>query len=439
MKRACATDRLLAASARAGNVLMFPLGGIMRRIIIGLVAAAVAAPATHAEQGSRPTRIVIGATVPMTGSESKAGNMYKDGIQLAFEQLSAAGGLEVGGKRVPVELRLLDDESKGENATKLVEKLVQDGADFLISTYSTALVEPQSAVAERLRVPYVAGAASATPLYERGFKYLFGLQSPVDELANALLRYIDDGQRAGKLPNPMRLAVAWENTAHGKDFRSGVHEFATKTPNRRSSYQIVLDESFELNTKDFKPLLSRVQNAKAHALLADAHLPDYIAMHKQYLASGMCLKVVTYGARGSEKDAVAALPPHGTDYVLSAVWWNAQLGAKGLNKDFVEAFKAKYKRAPEWYPAMGYEASRALFTAIEKAGSSDRERVREALANLKMESIVPGGYLMFPKEYGYQARYLFLVQQNQPDGTSPIVYPRIAATNEGSPANPNCN
>ena len=65
--------------------------------------------------------------------------------------------------------------------------------------------------------------------------------------------------------------------------------------------------------------------------------------------------------------------------------------------------------------------------------------VREALANLKMESIVPGGYLTFPKEYGYQARYLFLVQQNQPDGTSPIVYPKIAATSEGSPANPNCN
>jgi len=207
----------------------------MRRIVFGLVAAALGAPATHAEQSSRPAKIVIGATVPMTGSDSKAGNMYKDGIQLAFEQLSAAGGLQVGGKRVPVELRLLDDESKGENATKLVEKLVQEGADLLISTYSTALVEPQSAVAERLRVPYVAGGASATPLYERGFKYLFGLQSPVDELANALLRFIDDGQRAGKLPNPMRLALVWENTSHGKDFRSGVHEFATKTPSRRSS------------------------------------------------------------------------------------------------------------------------------------------------------------------------------------------------------------
>jgi branched-chain amino acid transport system substrate-binding protein len=410
----------------------------MHRIVCGLLAVAFAATASRAEQGQRPAKIVIGATVPMTGSDSKAGNMYKDGIQLAFDRLSIAGGLEMGGRRVPVELRLLDDESKGENASRLAEKLVQEGADFLISTYSTALVEPQSAVAERLRVPYVAGAASATPLYQRGFKYLFGLQSPVDELANALLRYIDEGQKSRKLPTPMRLALAWENTSHGKDFRSGVHDFVNRIASRRFAYQIVLDESFELNTKDFKPLLARVQAAQADALLADAHLPDYITMQKQYLDSGMCLKVITYGARGSEKEAVAALPPHGTDYVLSAVWWNAQLGAKGLNKDFVDSFKAKYRRAPEWYPAMGYEAARALFTAIEKAGTSNREQVREALANLKMESIVPGGYLSFPKDYGYQAHYLFVVQQNQPDGTSPIVYPKIAATSEGTPANPNC-
>ena len=65
--------------------------------------------------------------------------------------------------------------------------------------------------------------------------------------------------------------------------------------------------------------------------------------------------------------------------------------------------------------------------------------MREALAALKMESIVPGGYLTFPQEYGQQAHYLFVVQQNQPDGTSPIVYPKIAAVQDGIPADPRCS
>ena len=374
----------------------------------------------------------------MTGSESKAGNMYKDGIQLAFDQLSAAGGLQIGGQRVPVELRLLDDESKGENATKLVEKLVQEGADFLISTYSTALVEPQSAVAERLRVPYLAGAASATPLYERGFKYLFGLQSPVDELANALLRYIDDAQRAGKLPSPMRLALVWENTSHGKDYRAAILDYTGNTAVRRHDFQVVLDESFELKTKDFTPLLSRIKAAGADVLLVDAHLEEYLAMQKQYLAMGMCHQVLSYGARGPEKEARETLPHGGTDYVLSAVWWNAQLTSNPLSKAFVEAFRAKHGRMPEWYEALAYEAARALFQAIQRAGSTDRDAVRDALAALKIESILPGGYLAFPEQYGHQARYLFVVQQNMPEGGAPIVYPRIAANQEGVVPNPRC-
>jgi branched-chain amino acid transport system substrate-binding protein len=80
---------------------------------------------------------------------------------------------------------------------------------------------------------------------------------------------------------------------------------------------------------------------------------------------------------------------------------------------------------------MAYEAARALFAAIEAAGSTDREKVREALAALRLDSIVPGGSLTFPAAYGQQAHYLYLVQQNRPDGTTPIVYPKIAATAEG--------
>jgi branched-chain amino acid transport system substrate-binding protein len=89
--------------------------------------------------------------------------------------------------------------------------------------------------------------------------------------------------------------------------------------------------------------------------------------------------------------------------VVSAVWWDPQVGTNGLAKSFVEAFKAGYGRVPEWYEALAYESARALFAAVEKAGSLDRERVRDSLAALKMESILPGGYLAFPEEYGYQA------------------------------------
>ena len=162
-------------------------------------------------------------------------------------------------------------------------------------------------------------------------------------------------------------------------------------------------------------------------------------MQKQYLSMGMCHKVISYGARGSEKDAREALPRGGTDYVVSAVWWESGMGSNPLAKSFTQDFQAKFGRTPEWYEALAYEAARALFTAIEKAGSLDRGRVRDALAGLKMESILPGAYLTFPEQYGYQAHYLFVVQQNMPDGSSPIIYPKIAQVKEAVAVNPRCS
>jgi branched-chain amino acid transport system substrate-binding protein len=205
---------------------------------------------------------------------------------------------------------------------------------------------------------------------------------------------------------------------------------------RNYSYRIVLDDSFELEAKDFRPLLNHVAAADADALLVDAHLSEFIGMHKQYVAAGLCHKVLSYGARGSEKQAADALPPGSTDYILSSIWWNSQLGSRGVAKEFVDAFQRKYGRLPDWYQALSYEATRALFTAVEAAGTLDGDAVRQKLAEMKLESLLPGGLLRFPAEYGQQAQYLFVIQQNLPGAGSPIVYPKIAATREGVAANP---
>jgi branched-chain amino acid transport system substrate-binding protein len=398
-----------------------------------------AAAASPAEERAR-TEIVIGASLPLTGAEAKAGARVRDGYELALAEAMKSGGLMVGGHRLRLRLQIVDDGSDRQRAADLAADLVEkQGVDFLLGSFSTPIIESQSAAAEKLKVPYVTSSGSATSLYQRGFRYLFSVSAPIQQLANALMRWVDDEQRAGKLPRPVRVAVAWENNAHGKDVRTAVTNYVNGTPARRAAFELVFDGPFELNTKDFKPLLSSIRAAKADVLLVDAHLQEYIAMQKQYLAMGMCHKVISYGARGPEKEAHEALPDGGTDYVVSAVWWDSQVGTNGLAKSFVDAFKARYRRLPEWYEALAYEAARALFTAVEKAGSVDRERVRESLAALKMESILPGGYLAFPEEYGYQARYLFVVQQNMPDGSSPIIYPKIAQVQEGVAPNPRCS
>ncbi|MBI4913157.1 MAG: amino acid ABC transporter substrate-binding protein [Acidobacteria bacterium] len=388
--------------------------------------------------GAAAPPVKVGATLPLTGSEARIGGFFKEGYELAFEEVNKAGGLQVGGQKMNVSLTLLDDTSTQATAVSLADRLVNaDKVDFLLGTYSSHLIEAQSTVAEQYKVPYINGGGGATKIFKRGFKYIFGTISPVELLGTTLMTWIDGQQKAGKLPRPAKIALLWENTAHGKDFRKGVSDHVAQS---KGAYTIAVDESFALDGKDFGALLGKVKAAKVDLFLADAHLPDYITMHRQYVAMGLCHKVVSYGARGSEKGAIEALGRENVNYVLSGVWWSAQLAAKpGPSRDFVNAFKARYGgREPEWFQALAYQSAKTLFTAIQQAGKVDREAVRQKLAAMKQGSLLPGGTLEFPAAFGQQAQNPFVLQQNLPDSGAPIIYPPDVATGTGVAPNPNC-
>jgi branched-chain amino acid transport system substrate-binding protein len=410
----------------------------LHRLQLSVLTLVLAAGMPAAARAAAPTKVSLGATLPLTGAEARVGGFVKEGYELAVEEVNKRGGLTVGGKKLPVQLTILDDTSTQSTAVSLADRLVNsDRVDVLLGTYSSHLVEAQSTIGEQNRVPYVNGGGGATKIYKRGFKYLFGVISPVEILGTTLMAWIDTQQKAGKLPKPARIALLWENTAHGKDFQKGVTDFVAKSG---GGYTINVDESFPLDGKDFGALLGKVKAASVDLFLVDAHLPDYITMHRQYVASGMCHKVVSYGARGSEKGAIEALGQENVNYVVSGVWWSAELAKKSPQaKAFVEAFKAKYGgRLPEWFQALGYESARAVFTAIEQAGTLDKAAVRARLASLKMDSLLPSGTLDFPAAFGQQTQNPFVIQQNLPDKSSPIIFPPEAATGVGVAPSPRC-
>jgi branched-chain amino acid transport system substrate-binding protein len=408
--------------------------------ILALVAGACA-PTQEQPQSETDTKvpdeIVIGATLPLTGEEADVGGYFKEGYELAFKEVNDAGGLQLGDQKVPVTLNLLDDTTNQQTAANLAQKLIDDGAHALLGTYSTDLVQAQSTVAEQNQMPYVNGGGAATAIYQRGYKWIFGALAPIQSLATSQMEWIDTYQNQGKLPTPAEIAVIWENTSHGEDYLKGIQQFSEQSG---GDYRVVMDESFELNTKDYSAVLGKVEAQGVDFFMADAHLPDFLTMHRQYIARGLCHDIITYGARGSEQDAVEVIGQQNVNYILSAVWWNDQLAEHQpeVNEHFISLFEREYDRTPEWYGALSYDTARALFTAIEGAGGADKEAVREELVNLKMTSVVPTGTLSFPEETGYQADYPFLVQQNLPNGSSPIIYPDELATGRGIPQNPNC-
>src|SRR5579859_7476844 len=158
--------------------------------------------------------IRIGGTLPLTGAESRIGGFYKEGYDLAFDEAAKNGGIDVGGKKVQVQLTLLDDTSTQATAASLADRLINsDKVQFFLGTYATNLVEAQSVVAEQNAIPYVNGGGAATAIYKRGYKWVFGLLAPVELLAESIMKWIDAQQAEGKIPKPASIALLWENTS----------------------------------------------------------------------------------------------------------------------------------------------------------------------------------------------------------------------------------
>lgn len=395
-------------------------------LIVALTGAC--APRAVQPTAQAPAEIVVGAALPLTGAEARPGGFVKQGYEMAAEEINRDGGISVRefNKKIPVKLILLDDQTDKNLSRNLYERLATvDKVSAFLGGYSTGLGVAHAPVADQYKLPYVTGGEGGSEIFSRDQKYVFGLLASVENLAISTMSWIAKHQDDGGLPRPLKIALVWENSPHGKEYQRGVRQVVDKEPTR---YQIVIDESFQYpGATDHRPLLNKVKAAGGDVLLSDAHLEDYILMQRQVTELGMQFMVVTYGARGPEKTAREQLGV-ASNYVVAANWWSKELPYPQV-KEFNSRFRAKYDSDPEWYHAMGYEAARTLFQAIEQAGTLRADAIRDALARTnETKSILPGQKVAFPATGHIDAP--FVVTQNMPDGTTPIVWPPDAATGE---------
>ncbi|GAC1598331.1 MAG: ABC transporter substrate-binding protein [Myxococcales bacterium] len=392
-----------------------------------MLLTAAAPLAGAAESASPGAPLVVPGTLPLTGPEAATGNALREGYELAVSEVNARGGLRVGDKWMPVVLDLADDRGDKNGAARAAERLIdKHHSAFLLGTFGDAAVAAQTTVAELHHVNYLAASGASAKIFRRGFRFVFGLQTPLERMAQSELDWIAERQAAGELPRHARVSVVADTAAAGAEFLEAVLAHAQRKP---QTLEVVESRRLDPNRKDAGDLLQAMPLAGADVLLANAPWGSFLALHRDPLQPGACATTVAYGSAASDDRDAAASPGNqpGTT-LLKAVWWNDKLAGNPESAAFVEAFRARFHHAPRWEQALAHEAARALFTAIEQAGSVDAEAVRGKLAALHMRSLVPGGELSFPAAGGQQAQYPFLLLERMPDGSSPIVFPASAAS-----------
>jgi branched-chain amino acid transport system substrate-binding protein len=393
-----------------------------------LIGAAVLVPTGRGKAAPSGDEIRIGVVLPITGSEAKAGQYQREGIELAIKQINDSGGILVKekGKKLPVKEIFYDDGSDQAKSAGLVERtMTTDDVVAVLGGYSTALGEAESVMPDRYQTPWISPGAGAAHIYSRGYQYVFGTLSPIDSLGYTTAEFLGTLVDQGKLKKNLGIALALENTDHGIEYGAGVERWTKDHP---GYLHVVFSEKFELHGTDYSGLLLKVKNSKADIFLADAHLPDYITMERQYIQSGMYHQMISYGARGPDADARKALGD-ATNYIFAGLWWSKKLPYPQVKK-FVAEYQAFTGHEPDsYYPAPAYDAMRALAAAIEKAGKLDKTAIRDALRNVELkDSLLPGQVLRFGKNG--QLNVPFVIVQNKPDDKADIVYPKDAANGE---------
>jgi len=342
--------------------------------VAAYIAAASAAFGSAAQANET---IRVGAPLPITGPLSPEATKLQNGINLWVETANIAGGIKVGNKRMKVVVVPVDYQSNTPRAVQAAEKLItEDKVDFLFSPMGSGATKAASSVSEKYQVPTIAATASSEQVYDQGYKYLFGTFTPNQTLTEPLADLVQK-----QAPRVQKIAILARNDLFPLAIAQEMEKSATKRKMR-----IVFSEKYAIGTLDHASALSQIKANSPDWIFATGYINDLLLIKKQMADLRIEASVVTMIAGPAYKEFVDALGK-GAENITSAAWWHPAVRYEGKDvfgstENFNKLFRAKYGRDPDYGEASSAVAGAVLQLAIEKAGTTDRKAVREALANL---------------------------------------------------------
>jgi branched-chain amino acid transport system substrate-binding protein len=224
--------------------------------VLGLAGPGGLGPARPAEAQAREYK--VGVALSLSGIFSRDAALLKEVYDLWAETVNKAGGIKVKGTGHPVRLVYYDDESSPQKSAQLIERLATaDRVDLILAGFGSSIAFAGSAVAEKYKYPYISGAASANPLFERGYRYLFATLNKTFEEVEGAARVFDSAS-----PRPTRAAVIGADHLFAKLAAEGFRKFLGEM-----KIEVVHFEIFPLDLADYNSLLLKVKRTNPDLLL----------------------------------------------------------------------------------------------------------------------------------------------------------------------------
>jgi len=335
---------------------------VLRAVL--LIGAVVLLPAACRRGGG--DEILIGEYGSLTGTTATFGQSTNNAIQMAFDEINAAGGLL--GKKVRVAVE--DDQSKPEEAATAVTKLInQNHVVAMLGEVSSSRSLAAAPICQANGVPMIS-PSSTNPRVTQVGDYIFRVC------------FIDPFQAE------VGARIAWEILKVKKvailsdvrnDYSVGLQTFF-RSHFKQFGGEVVAEQSYSEGDSDFRAQLTQIKSANPEAIYVPGYYTEVATIARQARELGITVPLV--GGDGWDSPRLWEIGGEALNGCMFSNHYSVDDPSPAVQK-FVADYKKRYNQVPDALAALGYDAARILADAMKRAGSPKGDKVRDALAATK--------------------------------------------------------
>lgn len=353
-----------------------PVNGLLLSLIVAVTLVACGkkeekAPAASA--GSDPLMVKIGAASPLTGPQAHIGIDIRNGTQLGVDDVNAAG-LEIGGRKVRLELIAEDDEANPTKATTVAQKLVDAKVVAVVGHFNSGASIPASKIYSDAGIVQISPGSTNPKYTQQGFKTTYRVVANDDQQGPVGAQFAVEKLVA------KRIAVIDDSTAYGQGLANA---FATKATALGAT--IVAREHTTDKDTDFTAILTSIKAKDPDLVFFGGIDTQAGPMAKQMAALG--IKARFLGGDGMQTPNFIKLAGDSAEGAMASI--------PGLPKDkmpggkaFLDKFKAKYKTEVELFAPMGYDAVFVIVEAMKRAGSTEPSKILAEMPKTNYKGVI---------------------------------------------------
>ncbi len=351
-------------------------GPVSRRTFLATAGAVATVAGFPAIARAQAREVKVGYLLPVTGPLAYEAGLALNGLTLAVDEINASGGIKsLGGAKIT--MMPGDTQNKVELGNSEASRLIDQGAVAIIGTFSSLVAFSVRQVTEKNRTPFLLLACVADNLTEGGLKYTFRMQPNGKGMATLTVNNMFEMAKDANVPIK-RVAMMHEDGNFGTTMGNHVEAFS-----KTMGYELVQRIPYNLRSPDLTSELAKVKAARPDLLIISGYYGDskIIAETAAKLRIGVSALVGLANAAYSNPKFIAENREL-TEHLFDGNYWYNPQSARA--RAVFDAYQKKFGSTMANHGVQGYQVTFVLKDALERAASTDRDKIRDAIAKTNL-------------------------------------------------------